>query len=276
MERTGEIFETTPPPELQPEKPEAVFDKERARVKIDDEHDLVFLGNDEEPEPIAEISPDIDWKKMDLTIVDNLDNREIIKISDELHKIGPNYGIISPAKEIKGVSFFYEPKSYNVIISPEKLASDKRKIFNVFHEIGHALSVSTKEPEEMELIQKAHRLARMSQIDGNRVSPENAKLVIDEERSAWKNAIILARKIKKEHNIDLFKMFGSADEFMGWLRNEGLQSYEIGMGLKKTKTDMVKKFRSAERKRKIASFFKPILDSVEENIKSDFIEETYT
>lgn len=102
---------------------------------------------------------------------------------------------------------------------PAKAFHDPKEIFGLLHELGH---VEMNRRKHQECAKKTTETISSSK---NPDADESA-LRIKEERDAWAQAIKYARKIKKEYGVNLFKPFGSIDEFMGWLRVTGLRSYE--------------------------------------------------
>ena len=102
----------------------------------------------------------------------------------------------------------YEPWTRAVHI-PRSMGSP-REIFAVFHEAGHAITYD-KDPD----LQGDQAVYKMfgSRSAGVRTDP-----FITSERRAWREAIVLGRDIRAKSGIDLFKIFGSIDQFVGWVR----------------------------------------------------------
>lgn len=93
-----------------------------------------------------------------------------------------------------------------------------REIFSVLHEIGHAID-HRKNPELNE------RAAEVTDSYSD-MKESNGNPVLQIERNAWAEAIRLGRAISKEKGVDFFKLFSSADEFMGYVRIF-LRTYEM-------------------------------------------------
>lgn len=88
------------------------------------------------------------------------------------------------------------------------------------HELGHIRVF-----EKKKLINPLHP-AWLSRVEKGSPAHVYAELTLQDERDAWAEAICLARKIKKDHAINLFSSFEDLDDFMGWFRLDGLRSYE--------------------------------------------------
>lgn len=95
-----------------------------------------------------------------------------------------------------------------------------RNIFSIFHEMGH-IRVVDKRGKKYRAETK--RIRNTIPTDW---SPHDASLMIEDERAAWAEAIGIARRLRDEHGINLFSVFKSPGDFMGWLRTFGLRGYE--------------------------------------------------
>ena len=69
---------------------------------------------------------------------------------------------------------------------------------------------------------------------------------------------------------------------MGWLRMEGLGYHERALGTRPSKDFAVRTYKDSEKqkqfqkiKEKYAALLQPIIDALENAIKSDFIEKTF-
>lgn len=109
----------------------------------------------------------------------------------------------------------------SVEISQDEL-SNPREIFGVLHELGHRIVGDEYTEEYMEEFRQMRARIRESKHP----TPQDLQRVLQNERDSWARAIRLARTIKSDYGVDLFKAFKNADEFMGWLRQTGLRTYE--------------------------------------------------
>jgi hypothetical protein len=100
----------------------------------------------------------------------------------------------------------------------ERELSDPKEIFALLHELGHITADDERDEDQRGEISRLH--------SAQDPSNQELQMLIQDERDAWARAITLARLIKREHGVDLFKLFQSPDEFMGWYRDTGLRTYE--------------------------------------------------
>lgn len=100
----------------------------------------------------------------------------------------------------------------------ERELLDPKEIFALLHELGHITADDKRDEDQRGEVSRLHSAQ----------DPSNQELLmlIQDERDAWAQAITLARLIKKERGVDLFKLFQGPDEFMGWYRDTGLRTYE--------------------------------------------------
>jgi|GEM_PF-5105037 len=177
-------------------------------------------------------------------------------------------------------TFYWQGGTQTINIPMDKLFSDPRRIFSVLHEIGHAEDDSYKIADQLERSERDRKIFMFQDPDD--LGARSKENILNEERNAWAHAITAARKIKKEHGVDLFQMFKNADEFMGWLRVKGLRNYEEQLEEPTTKNRAVKMFKKSEKRRNFRKtieqypeLLQPILYALETNVRSDFIEKTF-
>jgi len=118
------------------------------------------------------------------------------------------------------VSKFGASVKLNIVnINMERLR-DPRCIFTLLHELGHVVDFNNRIKNGKNV--DAFDLLFSADYYDEKFWRER----LQAERTAWAEAIKLARKLKKDHTVDLFKLFKDADEFMGWMRVNALRSYE--------------------------------------------------
>ena len=199
--------------------------KEILRTKIDDTVDLIIQdgGFEENGQQLNIFLENNGQTLLNFSkFLSNVDNYNIpdIKIFETSH-----LGFVSNTKE-------------RFVGVPRYALEDPKEIFSILHEIGHVVSNhSTARNKE----------AVENQYHKNEWGLRYRKEALKNEREAWAYAIKAARKLKKQLNIDLFKLFKSTDEFMGWMRVDGLRTYEneIEQSGEKayTKNGLVKQYR---------------------------------
>jgi len=214
---------------------------------LDKEHNfqLVFISNNDN-----QTQHNLNDKSGKIIIADK-NNAPIVDLkvfSDSKH---PEYFTF---ELFKGKEFDSAGEHGNLVrISEERLKDDARNIFLILHELGHC-HVSNMHPEKHSAAFDARQLTlnpifipddlKSMGIDSEK-KKELFSNVVENERDAWAQAIKIARKIKSEYGLDLFELFRDSGDFMGWVRNAGLYSYEKQLELfgggKPTKADLLKK-----------------------------------
>jgi hypothetical protein len=271
------------PPEAQKtaeaEGPEKKFNREIKRMAIDENHDLVAFGD---ANYVLQAQDDntekLQHEEIELAIVDKTSGKTVLKLSDKLRAISPKAIIDGVANDLN--TFYWQGGTQTINIPMDQLFSDPRRIFSVLHEIGHAEDDSYKTADQLKRSERDRKIFMFQDPDD--LGARSKENILNEERNAWAHAITAARKIKKEHGIDLFQMFKNADEFMGWLRVKGLRNYEEQLEEPTTKNRAVKMFKKSEKRRNFRKtieqypeLLQPILYALETNVRSDFIEKTF-
>ena len=147
-----------------------------------------------------------------------------------------------------GDAFFFRQSSKLLAVAVDQLR-DPRKIFLLLHELGHSINSQRKD-----------RLPEIGDLDylNQEDKPEVARAILEEERTAWANAIKLARRIRQNCNVDLFKLFTDLNEFDGWLKVESLHTYEdylgsfLGHGQRDSKSKQTEAWKKRRREEWVA------------------------
>ena len=87
--------------------------------------------------------------------------------------------------------------------------------------------------------------------------------------------IQIARKIRDEYGVDLFKLFKNSDEFKEWIRSNGIRSYERRLVVLPGTKHTVKKPKIKWQKENLSKLLEFALNAIEDNVKTDFIEKTF-
>lgn len=218
---------------------------ERVRTPIDERFDLVVttkpFPNVLHEDPNEAVSG-LATKTREVVIRDSQNDKVVVSLGALVKR--PVNGPEVPF--VVGESFAVGGTTVNPRVQfPEEALSNPIEIFAMLHELGHI-----KRNDEMDsnltlsLITARVKMKRV----GAKSTAKEIQAVIQEERNAWAEAIKLARRLKREYDVDLFQLFNDTDEFMGWLRATGLRSYERFLGTEAyTKDTKVKKWeRSLE------------------------------
>ncbi len=191
--------------EIKPEKEE----KEILRTTLGADYDLVVGAGSE--------------RELKITVQNSKTGENILDFS-KLAGLGGNSKIFIE----EGKDFEAKPRQYKLRV-PVKQLSDPREVFSLLHEIGHMrISYATGKEQSFEemLVMRGFKDPALA---------DAARSILQNERGAWAEAIKIARKMKKDYSVNLFKLFHGAGEFMGWLRlgqrlglleATGLRSYE--------------------------------------------------
>lgn len=176
-------------------------------------------------------------------VIEDSQNREIvINLSDLIERPDNKQRVSFTTGEIFDTT---GTNTKPLVRFPEKKLSDPKEIFGILHELGHISRDDNRDDNFSYLL----LMARIKMKERKKPTVEEIQLVLREERDAWAETIRLARRLKKEYGVDLFKLFKSTDEFMGWLRATGLRSYETqleSLGIKAyTKDAKVKAWEEA-------------------------------
>ena len=259
------------------EKAENVFDKERLRRKLDDRYDVVVFGADNDNEGKT-------GELLDVVITGKDDERKV-SLYEYMKDINSNVSITAAVKNFVSGLIASHNAEGSIVLKGIRLSlqslerlSGSEVIFHGLHEIGHLADYTEKDDENKRSSAELRGALSHLQYLGEDLKnmPDYFKeKIISEERKAWAEAILLARRIKKEHGIDLFKYFGDVDNFMGFVRQAGLESYEDVLGLPKTKEKQFKLWGKRRSRKKVEKFFEPLFKSIEKNVKEDFIEKTF-
>ncbi|MEK7121872.1 MAG: hypothetical protein AAB857_04170 [Patescibacteria group bacterium] len=179
------------------------------RTHIDESYDLVIYKN-----PGDELN-EFPGKEVRIVIQNPKSGEYVLDFADFAKPSDPDNHLSFETSE----SFLAVPPEHLVLISPENL-KNPREILILLHELGHIRVF-----EKKKLINPLHP-AWLSRVEKGSPAHVYAELTLQDERDAWAEAICLARKIKKDHAINLFSSFEDLDDFMGWFRLDGLRSYE--------------------------------------------------
>lgn len=174
---------------------------ERHRVSIDADHDLVLEADG--------------YGLAKIRIENKGDKHQVIDF-EQLYK--PKY-----AEKIK---FHLQEEwvanaYFNNVTMPADAFKDPRDAFILLHEIGHIVQA-----DEHGESYSAKSYAETSRAHWEGESANLAPITLEVERDAWAAAIRLARKIKQEYKVDLFALFKDPEEFMGYIRDGKLRTYE--------------------------------------------------
>ena len=191
--------------------------KEAARFSIDKNHDWVIYEDPNHP-------------KADLRIViqNSISKEYELDFGSFVKFRSPRNVSFEPVET--GNNFAADIYSWGVRLPSDLFKTRSPDVFAILHEIGHLIDFDEKEADQKgieEYDRVSYILANLEKMNKNgSISIEDANLILKSERIAWAKAIRLARGIRREYSVDLFSLFGGADEFMGWLRSRGLRSYE--------------------------------------------------
>lgn len=178
-----------------------------------------------------------------ITLNEKNTGKEILNFST-LRSKDPEGGDEFLPREILNGEEFMVNSAFNMPVLPVESLKNPREIFGLLHEIGHTESNTGRFKKESLKISYQSGSDKFSEID-------QSKVILQEERDAWSYAIRYARTIRKETGVNLFKLFKTFDEFMGWLRDTGLRSYEdrlksLGVDNTVTKEKQVELWREAK------------------------------
>lgn len=105
-----------------------------------------------------------------------------------------------------------------ILFDSEMLKKQPEYIFMLLHEMGHAVSREVHDDEYQEKVNDSKETVGSDEQTGTEL--------LFEERFAWAQAFKLARALRDKHGINLFSLFPDKQTLMGFIRAEGLHSYE--------------------------------------------------
>ncbi|MBI5421062.1 MAG: hypothetical protein HZA35_01985 [Parcubacteria group bacterium] len=119
--------------------------------------------------------------------------------------------------------FFADPFGRKVFISLEKMR-DPKMIFAVLRELGHIQVFKVALLNDFK--RARHLYDTFAVRTYAKYDIKDWEITVEDERDAWAIGLRMARKLREKYDIDLFKLFKSNNELMGWLRVDQLETYE--------------------------------------------------
>lgn len=185
---------------------------ERVRTPIDERLSLVVRTR---PAPgpryrSQKPAPDI----AEITIEDAENGNVAVDLSALLAEV---------SKSGRGASFTLENEftansPLRLVRLSERELSDPKEILSVLHELGHLAINDEREEKDYDRL----REIRTAQEP----TTEELLTLLQSEHDAWAVAIRLARIMKEDYDVNLFKLFKNPADLSEWLHSTSLRTYE--------------------------------------------------